>query len=120
METDCTYVSPIHQLQLSHGALKGKQRNNFYEMDWEAVSLALSGKLYLAFLSVVQYRQFATGYLKLSDNLKNNAVRKKEKYMNVVKDRRSNYRCVKFVNLSVSSLGVFSYECSTFFNRNDE
>ena len=31
-------------------------------------------------------------------NLKNNAVRKKEKYMNVVKDMRSNYRCVKFVN----------------------
>ena len=27
---------------------------------------------------------------------------------------RSNYRCVKFVNLSVSSLGVFSNECSTF------
>ena len=26
-------------------------------------------------------------------NLKNNAVRKKEKYMYVVKDMRSNYRC---------------------------
>ena len=25
-----------------------------------------------------------------------------------------NYRCVKFVNLSMSSLGVFSDECSTF------
>ena len=47
-------------------------------------------------------------------NLKNNAVRKKEKYMNVVKDMRSNYRCVKFVNLSMSSLGVLSNECSTF------
>ena len=48
-------------------------------------------------------------------NLKNNnAVRKKEIYMNVVKDMRSNYRCVKFVNLSLSSLGVFSNECSTF------
>ena len=47
-------------------------------------------------------------------NLKNNAVRKKEKYMNVVKDMRSNYRCVKFVNLSMSSLSVFSNECSTF------
>ena len=47
-------------------------------------------------------------------NLKNNAVCKKEKYMNVVKDMRSNYRCVKFVNLSMSSLGVFSNECSTF------
>ena len=34
--------------------------------------------------------------------------------MNVVKDMRSNYRSVKFVNLSMSSLGVFSNECSTF------
>ena len=25
-----------------------------------------------------------------------------------------NYRCVKFVNCSMSSLGVFSDECSTF------
>ena len=27
-----------------------------------------------------------------------------------------NYRCVKFVNLSISSLGVFSDECSTFLD----
>ena len=27
-----------------------------------------------------------------------------------------NYRCVRFVNLSMSSLGVFSDECSTFFD----
>ena len=27
-----------------------------------------------------------------------------------------NYRCVKFVNLSMSSLGVFSNECSTFLD----
>ena len=27
-----------------------------------------------------------------------------------------NYRCVKFVNLSMSSLGVFSAECSTFLD----
>ena len=47
-------------------------------------------------------------------NLQNNAVRKKEKYMNMVKDMRSNYRCVKFVNLSMSFLGVLSNECSGF------
>ena len=47
-------------------------------------------------------------------NHKNNAVGKKETYMNVVKAMRSNYRCIKFVNLSMSSLGVFSNECSTF------
>ena len=27
-----------------------------------------------------------------------------------------NYRCVRFVNLSMSSLGVFSDECSTFLD----
>ena len=26
-----------------------------------------------------------------------------------------NYRCVKFVNLSMNSLGIFSHECSTLF-----
>ena len=29
---------------------------------------------------------------------------------------RRNYRCVRFVNFSMSSLGVFSNECSTFFD----
>ena len=46
----------------------------------------------------------------------NNAVRKKEKYLNLIKEMSRNYRCVKFVNLSMSSLGVFSDECSTFLD----
>ena len=41
-------------------------------------------------------------------NLKNNAARKKEKNMDLVKDMRSNYSCVKFVIISMSSFGVFS------------
>ena len=41
-------------------------------------------------------------------NLKNNAARKQEKYMNLAKDMISNYSCVKFVNLCMGSLGVFS------------
>ena len=50
-------------------------------------------------------------------NLNNNAVRKKEKYLNLIKEMSRNYRCVKFVNLSMScSLGVFSDECSTFLD----
>ena len=49
-------------------------------------------------------------------NLNNNAVRKKEKYLNLIKEMSRNYRCVKFVNLSISSLGVFSDECSTFLD----
>ena len=47
-------------------------------------------------------------------NLKNNEVRKNGKYMNLVKDVGSNFRCVKFVDLSMSSLSVFFNECSTF------
>ena len=49
-------------------------------------------------------------------NLNNNAVRKKEKYLNLIKEMSRNYRCVKFVNLSLSSLGVFSDECSMFLD----
>ena len=49
-------------------------------------------------------------------NLNNNTVRKKEKYLNLIKEMSRNYRCVKFVNLSMSSLGVFSDECSTFLD----
>ncbi|CAH3016538.1 unnamed protein product, partial [Porites evermanni] len=49
-------------------------------------------------------------------NLNNNAVRKKEKYLNLINEMSRNYRCVRFVNLSMSSLGVFSDECSTFLD----
>ena len=49
-------------------------------------------------------------------NVNNNAVRKKEKYLNLIKEMSRNYRCVRFVNLSMSSLGVFSDECSTFLD----
>ena len=48
--------------------------------------------------------------------LNNNAVRKREKYLNLIREMSRNYRCVKFVNLSMSSLGVFSDECSTFLD----
>ena len=49
-------------------------------------------------------------------NLNNNAVRKKEKYVNLINEMSRNYRCVRFVNLSMSSLGVSSNECSTFLD----
>ena len=49
-------------------------------------------------------------------NLNNNAVREKEKYLSFIKEMSRNYRCVKFVNLSMSSLGVFLDECSTFLD----
>ena len=41
---------------------------------------------------------------------------KKEKYLNFIKKMSRNYRFVKFVNLSMSCLGVFSDECSTFLD----
>ena len=50
-----------------------------------------------------------------NSNLNNNAVRKK-KTLNFLKEMSRNYRCVKFVNLSMSSLGVFADECSTFLD----
>ena len=43
-------------------------------------------------------------------------MRKKEKYQILIKEMSRNYRCVKSVNLSMSSLGVFYDECSTFLN----
>ena len=51
-----------------------------------------------------------------SSNVNNNAVLKKEKYLNLINEMSRNYRCVSFVNLSMSSLGVFSDECSTFLD----
>ena len=48
-------------------------------------------------------------------NLKKMHCKKKKKnYTNLVKDMRSNNRCVKWVNLSMSCLGAFFNECSTF------
>ena len=49
-------------------------------------------------------------------NLNNNGVRKKAKYLNVINKLSRNYRCVRFVNLNMSSLVVFSNECSTFLD----
>ena len=37
-------------------------------------------------------------------------------YLTLINKMSTNYGCVKFVNLSTSSLGVFSDECSTFLD----
>ena len=52
----------------------------------------------------------------LESNLTNNAVREKAKYLNLIKEMSRNYKCVKFVNLSMSSLGVFSHKCPAFLH----
>ncbi|CAB3992804.1 Hypothetical predicted protein, partial [Paramuricea clavata] len=66
--------------------------------------LSLSnGSLYVVELTV--------GY---ETNLENNVNRKKAKYKELVKQLDENFNEVNFINLSMSSLGIFAQECSTF------
>ena len=66
--------------------------------------LSLSnGSLYVVELTV--------GY---ETNLENNVKRKKAKYRELVRQLDENFDEVNFVNLSMSSLGIFAQECSTF------
>lgn len=46
--------------------------------------------------------------------LKSTQCERLKKGRNLVRDVRSNYRCVKFVHLSMSSRGTFFNQCSTF------
>ena len=66
--------------------------------------LSLSnGSLYVVELTV--------GY---ETNLENNVNRKKAKYKELVKQLDENFNEVNFINLSMSSIGIFAQECSTF------
>ena len=47
-------------------------------------------------------------------NLTNNVSGKKAKYRNLIRELDQNFTSVKFINLSVSSLGVFDKECHTY------
>ena len=47
-------------------------------------------------------------------SLQKNVERKKLKYKELIREQNEHFNSVKFVNLSISSLGVFSKECSTF------
>ena len=47
-------------------------------------------------------------------NLHNNVERKIAKYKNLIKDLSEKFLAVKFINLSISSLGVWDKECSSF------
>ena len=49
-------------------------------------------------------------------NLHKNVVRKREKYQDLVKEQSKHFYSVKFINLSISSLGVFDKECSSFID----
>ena len=60
-------------------------------------------------------------------NLEKNAKRKKAQYSELVIDQSDHFEKVNFVNISMSSLGVYGKECSAFismlndlgFNEND-
>ena len=47
-------------------------------------------------------------------NLRNNIERKQSKYAALIQDQMNNFKTVKFVNSSVSALGVFDQESSPF------
>ena len=47
-------------------------------------------------------------------NLRNNINRKRLKYEKLIMDQRKKFNCVKFINLSISALGVFDNESASF------
>ncbi len=49
-------------------------------------------------------------------NLKTNSDRKHEKYLTLITDQENVYDEVKFVNVSISSLGVFGESTNTLFD----
>ena len=55
--------------------------------------------------------ELTVGY---ESNLYNNVKRKQSKYSELTREQNEKFKSVKFVNLSISSLGVFANECSTF------
>ena len=52
-------------------------------------------------------------------NLEVNAERKRAKYQSLMETLKSKYTDVKFVNLSISSLGIFGLSCSSFIEMCD-
>ena len=48
-------------------------------------------------------------------NLNKNVTRKKSKYADLIKEQQGNFNSTIFINLSISSLGVFDRECISFF-----
>ena len=53
-------------------------------------------------------------------NLESNIRRKNIKYKELIKHQRKSYNDVKFVNTSISSLGVFAKESSNFLTMLDD
>ena len=58
-------------------------------------------------------RELTVGY---ETNLRNNVNRKYSKYKDMIMEQKKNYHAVKFINLSISALGVFDKESSGFID----
>ena len=52
-------------------------------------------------------------------NLESNAHRKKTKYKNLINEQKKCYNDVKFINLSISALGIFGKECKSYLEMLD-
>ena len=53
-------------------------------------------------------------------NVRINSKRKQAKYMDVIKEQKKHFKSVKLINLSISALGVFDKESSTFLKMLNE
>ena len=58
--------------------------------------------------------QFSVICCRAHSNLCKNVRRKQEKYKELIKQPKKDFNDVKFVNISMSSQGVFANECVTF------
>ena len=52
-------------------------------------------------------------------NLDTNAARKHSKYASLLSDLQRQFKCISFVNLSMSSLSIFGNSCNSFFKMCD-
>ena len=57
--------------------------------------------------------ELSVGY---ESNLQTNVDRKRRRYEDLITQQKKQFKSVKFVNLSISSLGVFSKECHSFLD----
>ena len=54
--------------------------------------------------------------VRFATNLSSNAKRKHEKYHRLTRDLSSDFHNIKFINLSLSALGIFGKSCEPFIN----
>ena len=98
--------TPLQNFQNTFADIPGFSNPSIITGDKHRPDLLLTTKdncLYILELTV--------GY---ETNLRNNIERKQSKYAALIQDQMNHFKTVKFVNLSVSALGVFDQESSPF------